>query len=78
MSRRGNPYDNAEAKSFMKTIKAEAVNLMSYEAMEDVTSDLPRFIDEDFNIRRLHSTFDYPSPTMFEDQHAQITVNPAT
>jgi putative transposase len=25
MSRRGNPYDNAKAESFMKTLKVEAV-----------------------------------------------------
>jgi transposase InsO family protein len=28
MSRRGNPYDNAKAESFMKTLKVEAVYLV--------------------------------------------------
>ncbi len=31
MSRRGNPYDNAKAESFMKTLKVEAVYLAAYE-----------------------------------------------
>lgn len=31
MGRRGNPYDNAKAESFMKTLKVEAVYLMDYE-----------------------------------------------
>jgi transposase InsO family protein len=31
MGRRGNPYDNAKAKSFMKTLKVEAVYPMAYE-----------------------------------------------
>ena len=30
MGRRGNPYDNAKAESFMKTLKVEAVYLMNY------------------------------------------------
>ena len=41
MGRRGNPYDNAKAESFMKTLKVEAVYLMDYETFEDVTADLP-------------------------------------
>ena len=34
MSRRGNPYDNAKAESFMKTLKVEAVYLAAYETFE--------------------------------------------
>ena len=36
MGQRGNPYDNAKAESFMKTLKVEEVYLMAYETFEDV------------------------------------------
>jgi putative transposase len=41
--RRGNPYDNAKAESFLETLKVEAVYRMEYETFGDVADDLPRW-----------------------------------
>jgi putative transposase len=68
MSRTGNPYDNAKAESFMKTLKAEEVYLKQYRDQEDARASIQRFIEEVYNCKRLHSALGYRSPDSFEQQ----------
>jgi putative transposase len=66
MSRPGNPYDNAWAESFMKTLKAEEVDGRHYRDMDHATACIRSFIEEVYNRQRLHSALSYRSPMEFE------------
>jgi transposase InsO family protein len=66
MSRVGNPYDNAKAESFMKTLKAEEVNGKAYATLDQARRDIGRFIDTVYNTQRLHSALGYKPPAEFE------------
>jgi len=68
MSRTGNPYDNAKAESFMKTLKTEEVYLQQYRDQEEARVSIQRFIEEVYNRKRLHSSLGYLSPDRFEQQ----------
>ena len=68
MSRAGNPYDNAKAEAFMKTLKAEEVDGKAYLNLEDARRQIGAFIETIYNDDRLHSALGYKSPIAFEEQ----------
>ena len=72
MSRKGNPYDGAFIESFIKTLKYEEVYLKDYETFLDAYDNIGRFIDQVYNVKRLHSSLGYVPPNEFE---AEVTLN---
>ncbi len=71
MSRPANPYDNAKAESFMKTLKSEEVDGKVYATLEDARLEIGAFIAIVYNARRLHSALGYKSPAEFEADPAR-------
>ncbi len=68
MSRRGNPYDNAYAESFMKTLKQEEVERKEYVSFKEAQENIGQFVQEIYNGKRLHSALNYLSPLQFEQK----------
>jgi putative transposase len=71
MSRPGNPFDNAKAESFMKTLKTEEINGTAFADLSDARRRINSFIAEVYNRERLHSALGYQSPLEFETTFAQ-------
>ena len=66
MSRTGNPYDNAKAERFMRTLKYEEVYMNDYQTLAEVRNSVQHFIEEVYNCKRLHSAIGYLPPAEFE------------
>ncbi len=73
MSAVGNPYDNAKAESFFKTLKQEEVYLQEYYSFADTEQNLTTFIEKVYNEKRLHSSLGYVPPAEFEAASIPLT-----
>jgi len=66
MSRTGNPYDNAKAERFMRTLKYEEIYMNDYDTFAEVLRSMEHFIEAVYNRKRLHSALGYVPPVEFE------------
>ena len=66
MSRPGNPWDNALAESFFKTLKRELVNGKGYKTREEAKQDVFKYIELYYNRQRMHSSIGYNAPCDLE------------
>ena len=67
-TRMGNPYDNAQAESFMKKLKLEEVYISEYRTFTEVKERIGGFIELIYNQQRLHAALGYVSPVEFEQE----------
>ena len=73
MSRVGNPYDNAKAERFIRTLKSEEIDGTLYRDHRDAADHIGAFIDQVYNRQRLHSALDYQTPVAFEAEYRAET-----
>jgi putative transposase len=66
MSRKGDPYDNAVAESFFKTLKVELVYRRRFRTREEARAAIAEYIEVFYNGQRQHSTLGYLSPVEYE------------
>jgi transposase InsO family protein len=66
MSRKANPWDNAQCESFIKTLKYEEVLRNEYRDRAEARASIVQFIEKIYNRKRLHSELGYLPPAEFE------------
>lgn len=66
MSRTGDCWDNAVSESFFATLRAELVDGERYSTRHAAEMSIGDYIDNFYNVERLHSHLDYVSPIEFE------------
>jgi transposase InsO family protein len=64
----GEAYQNGYAERVIRTIKEEEVYLSDYQDFADASAHIRRFLDDVYNVKRIHSALGYLTPQEFEEQ----------
>ena len=64
----GEPRENGYAERLVRTIKEEEVDLSEYQDFADARRQIMRFIEDVYNVKRIHSSLGYLTPREFEEQ----------
>ena len=74
----GEPRENGYAERLMRTIKEEEVNLSEYHHFADAKRQITQFLDDVYNVKRIHSSLGYRTPREFEEQWRTTAQPPPT
>jgi hypothetical protein len=66
MSRKGDCWDNAVSESFFATLEKELLALQPLQSRRNTREQVANYIENYYNLVRLHSHLDYVSPIEFE------------
>jgi putative transposase len=78
MAKVGEPRENGYAERLVRTIKEEEVDLSDYQDFADAQRQMRRFLDDVYNVKRIHSSLGYLTPREFEDQWRTDHAGPIT
>jgi putative transposase len=68
MAKVGEPRENGYAERLVRTIKEEEVDLSDYQDFDDARRQIRCFLDDVYNLKRIHSSLGYLTPREFEEQ----------
>ncbi len=63
----GQAHENGYAERLIRTIKEEEVYLGDYQDFADAQRNIRRFLDDVYNVKRIHSALGYLTPREFEE-----------
>ena len=74
----GQAQENGYAERLIRTIKEEEVYLADYQDFADAQRNISRFLDDVYNVKRIHSALGYLTPREFEEQWRASHAPPTT